>query len=239
MKLRIILLIIYNIAILPCYASEYKPWSEEIYAYINKEYGDEAQKRMRYLNKLVVENQDKTDFEKLTLVNNTFNMFPWISDQIKWKQADYWASPLQIITTFGGDCEDMVFGKWMMLRHLGIEKDKLLFAYVIMTQSNQAHMVLIYRENPAVPLSRESKMYVLDNMEGEVKLAKSRKDLKSIYIFDSSGTIYGINDDGVKREVSNILKPSHFKNFDVMKAKIIEDRMKLKKIDNSVVFPDL
>src|SRR5438128_1392962 len=120
MKLLIMLLILCNAVIAPCYAAPYKPWSEKLYAYVNKTYGSDAEKRMRYLNKLATQNQDKTDFEKLTLTNNTFNLFPWIADKNKWQKSDYWATPLEVITTFGGDCEDMVFGKWMMLRHLGM-----------------------------------------------------------------------------------------------------------------------
>ncbi len=239
MKLVIMLLIIYNAVIAPCYAAEYKPWGEKIYAFVNKTYGNEAEKRMRYLNKLLVENQDKTDFEKLTLTNNTFNLFPWIADENKWKKADYWATPIEVITTFGGDCEDMVFGKWMMLRHLGISKDKLLFAYVIIKHQQQAHMVLLYRDNPDVPLGK-SKIYVLDNMEGEIKLAKDRKDLKGVYIFDSTGAIYGLKDNGVKREVTNILKPRHFKNYDDLKTRILESREKLEEIDDEdYLLPEL
>ncbi len=238
MKLIIILLIICNATILPCYASD-KQWSEKLFSYVNKKYGDEAEKRMRYLNKLVIQNQDKTDLEKLTLTNNTFNLFPWIADKNKWKKEDYWETPLELVTTFGGDCEDMVFGKWMMLRHLGISKDKLLFAYVIIKQTNQAHMILLYRDNPDVPLGK-SKIYVLDNMDGEVKLAKDRKDLKGVYIFDSSGAIYGVQDDGVKREVTNIIKPGHFKNYDDLKARILQGRKELKENDGEdYLLPDL
>lgn len=239
MKLVLIILIICQAVILPCYAGEYKPWSEKLFTYIHKAYGEDAEKRMRYLNKLVIENQNKTDFEKLTITNNTFNLFPWISDKSLWEKSDYWATPLEVITTFGGDCEDMVFGKWMMLRHLGIPKDKLLFAYVIIKQTKQAHMVLLYRTDPTIPLGK-SDIYVLDNMEGEIKLGKDRKDLQGIYIFDSAGTIYGINDDGVKREVSNIIKPNHFKNIDDLKARIREGRKKLKEHDGEdYVLPDL
>ncbi len=238
MKLLLLLLIIFNATILPCYASD-KPWSEKLFIYVNKKYGDEAEKRMRYLNKLVIDNQDKSDMEKLTLTNNTFNLFPWIADRNKWKKEDYWETPLELITTFGGDCEDMVFAKWMMLRHLGIGKQKLLFAYVIIRQTNQAHMVLLYRDNPDAPLGK-SKIYLLDNMEGEIRLARDRKDLQGVYIFDSSGAIYGLNDDGTSREVTNIIKPGHYKNYEDLKARILQGRNELKEIDNEdYLLPEL
>lgn len=239
MKLAIILLIIFNLASFPCYATKYKPWNENLFVYIKREYGDESEKRMRYLHKLIIENQDKTDLEKLTLVNNTFNLFPWISDKNKWNKDDYWATPLEIITTFGGDCEDIVFAKWIMLRHLGIAKNKLFFGYVKIKELNQAHMVLLYKENPDIPFGK-AKVYLLDNMDGEVRLAKDRKDLQGVYIFDTTTTIFTMQDDGEKRELSSILKPRHFKNLDDLRARYSESREKLKKANNGeYLLPEL
>lgn len=234
-----IFIIIMITSFFPAYASEYKPWSENVFTYIKDKYGQDAEKRMRYLHKLIIENQNKTDQEKLILVNNTFNQFPWISDKSKWQQADYWASPLEVITTFGGDCEDITFAKWTMLRHLGIDKDQLYFAYVVQKQSKQAHMVLLYKETPNVALD-ESKVYILDNMDPDVKLAKDRMDLKGVYAFKPSGEIYLIHDDGKKRSISGYLSSRHFKSLGELRRKFHQDREDLKKINNNeYLLPEL
>lgn len=239
MKLAITLLIIFITVSFTCYAAPYKPWSENLFLYIKKEYGVEAEKRMRYLHKLIIENQDKTDFEKLTLTNNTLNLFPWIADKDKWNKDDHWATPLEVITTFGGDCEDIAFAKWIMLRHLGVAKNKLFFAYVKIKLSGQAHMVLLYKADPDI-LFDKSTVYLLDNMYGEVKLAKDRKDLQGIYIFDTFGTIYAMKDDGVKRVHSNIIPPGKFKKMNELKARYAISREKLKEAnEGEYLLPEL
>lgn len=239
MKLAILLLIICNFLLSPCYAAPYKPWNENLFVYIKKEYGDEAEKRMRYLHKLIIENQDKTDLEKLILVNNTFNLFPWISDKDKWLKADYWATPLEIITSFGGDCEDIAIAKWIMLRHLGVDKNKLFFAYVKIKHMNQAHIVLLYKADPD-KLFDQSTVYLLDNMDGDVKLGKERKDLQGIYFFDTYGKIYTIKDDGVKREHASVIEPGHLKSLNEFKKRYAESREKLKEAnDGEYLLPNL
>lgn len=239
MKLAMVLLIIFSLASFPCYSENYKPWNESLFIHIKKSYGDEAEKRMRYLHKLIIANQDKTDFEKLTIANNTFNLFPWIADKEQWGKEDHWATPIEIITTFGGDCEDIAFAKWIMLRHLGIPKNKLFFAYVKIKEIDQAHMVLLYKDNPDA-LFDKATVYVLDNMESDIKLSKERKDLQAVYVFDTSSTIYTIKDDGVKRELSSILKPTHFKNLSDLKARFAKGREELKKANQGeYLLPEL
>lgn len=220
-------------------ANEYKPWSENLFSYIKNEYGEDAEKRMRYLNKLALENQDKTDMEKLELAHRTINQFPWISDQAKWKQADYWATPLEIITTFGGDCEDMVFAKWLLLRHLGVSKEHLYFAHVTLKGANQAHMVLLYQVDPDVQLD-ESQVYIIDNMDPDIRLAKERKDLKGVYALHPSGTIYGLKGEGADTTITNELSARQFKSFAELKEKFLEDREHLKDInDGEYLLPEL
>lgn len=86
------------------FAKEYQPWSEDVFTYVNEQYGEQAEKRCRYLHKLILENQGKTTKAKLDLVNQTLNHLPWIADQQHWQFADYWATPLETLVTFGGDC---------------------------------------------------------------------------------------------------------------------------------------
>jgi predicted transglutaminase-like cysteine proteinase len=83
----------------------FQPWSDNLFIQIEKEYGKQGADRMRKLNDLIVENQDKPIDVKLKVTNDALNRLPWITDQEKYKVNDYWATPLETIATFGGDCE--------------------------------------------------------------------------------------------------------------------------------------
>jgi predicted transglutaminase-like cysteine proteinase len=126
------------------YAAEYQPWSENV-----------------FLHNLIVENQKISVPEKLQLVNDTMNHLPWISDEKHWKSADYWATPLETITTFGGDCEDIAIAKWVVLNHLGINGKYLQLAYVKIKKTGENHMVLLYIDQPNLP-PEQQKALVLD-----------------------------------------------------------------------------
>ena len=84
--------------------AEFQPWSENVFAHIKQEYGDEAEERMRFVEKFIIDNQDIPDMEKVVKTNQVSNHLPWIADANHWKESDYWATPLETITTFGGDC---------------------------------------------------------------------------------------------------------------------------------------
>ena len=87
----------------PAASEEFQPWSENVFAYIKQEFGEEAEKRMRFVEKFILDNQTIPDMEKVTKTNEVSNHLPWIADANHWKKADYWATPLETITTFGGD----------------------------------------------------------------------------------------------------------------------------------------
>lgn len=213
-------------------------WSPKVFEYVKKNFGDDAEKRVRYLNKVIIKNRNKPIMEKLVLVNNTFNNFPWIADDKHWKKADYWATPFQVISTFGGDCEDISIAKFAMLRHLGVQKDQLYFGYVKLKLSNQAHMVLLYKATPNVSLDT-SDVYILDNIDPEVKLGSKRNDIYGIYAFDSNGKIYLIQDDGKQRSIKKSFKPRHFKRFKELKSHFDKEKELFKQLnDGKYLFND-
>ena len=101
------------------------PWSEKVFDQIEKEFGGAASKRMRNIYQLILDNEDKPVRVKLEVANNALNALPWITDREKWNADDYWATPFETLTQFGGDCEDMAIGKFMVLRLMGIPKKNL------------------------------------------------------------------------------------------------------------------
>ncbi|MCU7834283.1 MAG: transglutaminase-like cysteine peptidase [gamma proteobacterium symbiont of Taylorina sp.] len=132
---------------------------------------------------LIEINQDKSEMEKLILVNNFFNQnIRWLEDSEIWKQKDYWATPVETLTKQAGDCEDFCIGKYYTLLSLGIPLNKLKMTYVKDIELNQAHMVLTYYAY------KGSEPLVLDNKNKKILKGSQRTDLKPVYSFNGDGT---------------------------------------------------
>ena len=105
----------------------------------------------------------------------------YATDDIVFKEKDYWATPLEMLSIGGGDCEDYSIAKYFTLKELGVDEDKLRITYVKAKELNQAHMVLTYfKTKRSVPL-------VLDNLITEIKPASQRNDLTPVYSFNGTG----------------------------------------------------
>jgi len=147
----------------------------------SQQYGMLAEKRFRAWQNLVDQNAGKPDKILLNKVNDFFNQAQFVSDEIHWKQKDYWATPIEFLGTDAGDCEDYVIAKYFTLKALGVPEEKLYLTYVKAIRLNQAHMVLTYFESPrSVPL-------VLDNLNNRILKATQRNDLVPIYSFNGDG----------------------------------------------------
>jgi predicted transglutaminase-like cysteine proteinase len=155
--------------------------SKAVLAKVAIEYGNEARSRVENWGNLMIEVKDGSTQQKLKQVNDFFNELAFVSDQSQWGTSDYWATPIEFLSTAGGDCEDFSVAKYFTLRKLGIPVEKLRLTYVKAVKLKQAHMVLAYYESAnAVPL-------VLDNLIGEIKPASLRKDLLPVYSFNGDG----------------------------------------------------
>ncbi len=153
--------------------------SERFLAKVRNKYGVPAEARMRRWQKLIQDNVDKMDQEKLEIVNDFFNAARFIDDQTLWKKPDYWATPIEFLAMDAGDCEDFSIAKYFTLKELGIDTNKLRITYVKALTLNQAHMVLAYYPTPSsIPL-------ILDNLNKSIKPASERDDLKPVYSFNA------------------------------------------------------
>ena len=154
-------------------------FSEKYLAAVEKKHGAGAKKRMQDWARLISDNRNRTDLEKLELANNFFNKTPYLSDQKHWGKKDYWATPAEMLATNAADCEDYAIAKYFTLVAMGVDIGKLKITYV--KAITEAHMVLTYYSQPnAVPL-------VLDNMIPHIKNASQRPDLKPVYAFNGDG----------------------------------------------------
>lgn len=146
-----------------------------------QKYGSRAADRLRQWQELVDKNQDADEDEKLELVNDFFNRVRFIDDIVHWKKKDYWATPLELLATDAGDCEDYSIAKYFTLKALGVPESRLYITYVKAIRLRQAHMVLTYFKTPrSIPL-------VLDNINKRILKATKRKDLVPIYSFNGDG----------------------------------------------------
>jgi predicted transglutaminase-like cysteine proteinase len=151
---------------------------------IELKYNRFARERVEQWRDLVENPANKalSEKQKLDLVNQFFNSnVQFINDIALWKQNDYWATPLEMLSVGAGDCEDYSIAKYFTLKELGVAEDKLRITYVKAIKIDQAHMVLTYFENKrAIPL-------VLDNLVIDIKPATQRQDLVPVYSFNGAG----------------------------------------------------
>ena len=137
-----------------------------------------AKKRFFYLQKSLTLASEKSDLEKLEIVNNFFNDVRYSTDLKNYNKKDYWATPWEFLGKDKGDCEDYVISKYFALKYLKVEPKKLFFTYVRSTKFKAPHMVLTYFETP------KSEPLILDNYNRKIFPASKRKDLTPIYHFN-------------------------------------------------------
>ena len=109
----------------------------------------------------------------------------YATDDIVFKEKDYWATPSELFGHSRGDCEDYAIAKYVALLHLGIDSSKLRLIYVKAkigrSRVTQAHMVLGYYDSPS------SDPLVLDSLVSNVLPGSQRTDLIPVFSFNDSG----------------------------------------------------
>ncbi len=156
-------------------------------------YGVQALRVYRDWQQLVLQlRRDSNEDKSIREVNQFFNQkLRYVEDVDLWRQADYWATPLESMAKGAGDCEDFALAKYFTLRELGVAPQKLRMIYVRAriggpaSSITQAHMVLAYYAAPtAEPL-------VLDNLISSIKPASQRSDLQPVFSFNAEGIWVG------------------------------------------------
>ncbi|UZW76220.1 transglutaminase-like cysteine peptidase [Alkalimarinus sediminis] len=155
--------------------------SDKLLGYIESKYGQSARSRLELWQRLATTPSQLSTEDKLNQVNRFFNTTQFKSDLQHWGQEDYWATPVELLATNGGDCEDYSIAKYFTLKTMGVPVDKLRITYVKAIRLNQAHMVLAYYETPS------SEPLILDNLISDIKPASKRTDLVPVYSFNGDG----------------------------------------------------
>lgn len=149
--------------------------------HFEREYGGGAAQRILSWQYLLDQLNGKPEAEVLAEVNRFFNQVRFLGDAEHWNQVDYWATPLELLATNGGDCEDFAIAKYFSLKWLGVPVGKMRLTYVKAVELNQAHMVLTYHRS----LGKEP--IVLDNLVDDILPASERPDLVPVYSFNGDG----------------------------------------------------
>jgi predicted transglutaminase-like cysteine proteinase len=158
-------------------------FSDNLIAFVEKRWGKEGSARLLVWQRLERDAKGQPSAgakatAALKLVNGFFNQVPYITDIKHWGVDDYWATPVEMLGSFGGDCEDYSIGKYLSLKETGVPVERLRITYVRALRLGEAHMVLAYYETPdADPL-------ILDNMQGDIRPASQRTDLEPVYGFN-------------------------------------------------------
>ncbi|MBW2470528.1 MAG: transglutaminase-like cysteine peptidase [Deltaproteobacteria bacterium] len=169
------------IGIVPVIIGEVFRLDPELLKKAEQKYGPSARSLLVSWEKLIISDTSNNDLQKLEKVNNFFNQVEYIEDIYHWGQKDYWATPVEFLVTFGGDCEDYTIAKYFTLKAMGVEEEKLNLTYVKALTYNVHHMVLTYYSTPG------SEPLVLDNIEKDIRPASQRSDLLPIYSFNGTG----------------------------------------------------
>ncbi|MCE9686985.1 transglutaminase-like cysteine peptidase [Shewanella sp. AS16] len=145
-------------------------------------YGKTVVARFEAWQDLIEDNQGSSDWQRLQAANQFANSrVAYMSDLRHWHVEDYWATPIETLTSAKGDCEDYAIFKYMTLLAMGMDESKLRLMYVRALTVDSPHIVLIYFSDPkAMPL-------VLDNLKDSILPAGQRPDLKPIYSFNGTG----------------------------------------------------
>jgi predicted transglutaminase-like cysteine proteinase len=171
--------------------------SEATINHFSGRYGGSAVERLRAWERMMLAHRDGAEHGILEQVNAFFNRIPWLSDDEHWGKRDYWATPLEMLGTNGGDCEDYSIAKYITLVKMGVDPTRLRITYVRAPRLRQTHMVLAYYPRPdAEPL-------ILDNLDQQIRPASQRRDLIPVYSFNASG-LWATSSSGASKRMSSV-----------------------------------
>lgn len=151
--------------------------SDEFVRILRADYGADAALRGRQLGLLLNRLRRAPLSEQLHRINRYFNAFRFRSDRKQWGREDYWASPVEFIGRFAGDCEDYAIGKYFALRWLGLARESMQVSYVHNSARNQYHVVL------QVKVGDGAEAVILDSVNPYVLPVSERQDLTKLVGF--------------------------------------------------------
>ena len=102
------------------------------------------------------------------------------SDWAQYGYADFWASPLQTLTSGAGDCEDYAIVKYAALRALGIAEADLRLIIVRDGKHQTDHAIVAVRD--------EHDWLILDNRTMAILNAEDARHYNPLFVLDQQAT---------------------------------------------------
>ena len=192
------------------FAQEVVTISDAQIAQLAQQFGAVARERLTSWRSMMTNprNRSLPERQKLELVNDFMNRTRFVSDAEHWGKEDYWASPIEFLSTNGGDCEDFSIAKYFTLRALGVPDEKLQITYVKEIKVyNEAHMVLAYFA------TADAEPVILDNINKTIQPASTRTDLVPVYSFNGSGLWLAKEQTGRGQSVGSSDRIGHWKDL--------------------------
>ena len=191
-------------------ASELAVITDAQIARLAQDFGPIAKQRLTGWREILTNPKYKSmpELQKLELVNTFMNQTPFVSDAEHWGKEDYWATPIEFLSTNAGDCEDFSIAKYFTLIALGVPDEKLRITYVKeLVVVRQAHMVLAYFPTPdAEPL-------ILDNIDKQILPASRRTDLLPVFSFNGAGLWLAKEQSGRAQSVGGADRIGHWRDL--------------------------
>lgn len=167
-------------------------------------HGPRAVANVRDMQATLALAMDFDDTARLAAVNQFFNRrIQFMEDAQNWNQADYWASPVEMLARGAGDCEDYVIAKYFSLLVTGVPKARLRLVYVRLQVGGPhgavlPHMVLAYYATP------NAEPVILDNLVNDIKPASRRPDLVPVFSFNSDSLWHGVDGPPVADSIARL-----------------------------------
>jgi predicted transglutaminase-like cysteine proteinase len=161
-------------------------WTEALERHLKTKQKDEGSCEATLFNrchykewiKLLEEVRGKPPEYQLGKINYYMNRHRYIIDPINWGVRDYWAVPAQFFRK-DGDCEDYAIAKYMSLRALGWDADKLRIIVLQDLNLRIAHAILaVYMVD---------KVLLLDNQISIVVDSRQVRHYKPFYAVNENG----------------------------------------------------
>ena len=99
-------------------------FSKRLFTDVRVKYGADAEQRVKDWQQTLMRNAGEDVDEQLYAINRFFNRLKFVDDIEHWRKEDYWATPLEFLSTNAGDCEDFTIAKYFSLRELGVPAEK-------------------------------------------------------------------------------------------------------------------
>lgn len=103
----------------------------------------ETQRARDAFKRIVEQVTAKSGFDMLVAANALINTVPYRADQEVYGTSDYWATPVEMLTMDGGDCEDRAIAKIVALKQAGVSEDALRLVVGIDTATGKPHAMAV------------------------------------------------------------------------------------------------